>query len=99
MFISTDCISHEVRICFIDVAAILHRPTVSLLGCPAHIWAIIAIHDASMRSQHGCMLQAEAKAWRGEVETVTRCGHLAGAAPAPQQCVRCLLSLLRSCCG
>ena len=32
MFISTDCISHEVRMCFIDVAAILHCPKVSLLG-------------------------------------------------------------------
>ena len=26
MFISTDCISHEVRMCFIDVATILRCP-------------------------------------------------------------------------
>ena len=62
-------------------------------SCPAQTWAVTAIHAASMCSQHGCMLQAEAKAWRGEVETVTRCGHLAGAPPAPQQCVKRLLSL------
>ena len=59
-----------------------------ILSCPAQTWAVTAIHAASMCSQHGCMLQAEAKAWRGEVETVTRCGHLAGAPPAPQQCVK-----------
>ena len=50
-----------------------------------------------MCSQHRCMLQAEAKAWRGEVETVTRCGHLAGEVPAPQQYVRWLLSLAQCC--